>query len=487
MRYRRPIAAGLLLAAVAGGWVWAHTPPRPRHVIVISIDTLRADQLGAYGNTTVKTPAIDALAAESVRFAWDIAAVPSTLAGHTSMFTGNPPHTHGVPQNDHLVHPDNVMLAELLRDAGFDTAAFLGAMPLGSPSGFTQGFSKVDERFTLLRRQDRVEQTMRPADAVTDAVLGWLDAREPAAPMFLFVHYYDVHAPYRPPEPYRSMYHPTVPDEDAGSSNHIQRTRTMLRDHDPAAQAHEDSLVALYQGGVSWVDAQVGRLMDGLRTRGLLEDAVVILTSDHGEAFDAHEELWDHGETVYDDTVHVPLIVRLPGAWHAGSVAAGLVSSIDLFPSVLELVGVPGPHVEGRSWLGQVRGDLLATGRPNVFAEGSKPHIPDGQPWFNDATQKLNRTDTWAFIQTPRAKVSALYAVDVDPGQREDVTSAHPDVAEGLHRALTAWRVSAKPLPSEPTTDERVRAELATLGYQDGTPAPEAPVAPSNRSTDSDD
>lgn len=484
MRYRRPIAAALVFVALGGWWINRHIPPTPRHVIVVSIDTLRADQIGAYGNPVVKTPVLDGLAAESVRFARDIAVVPSTLSGHTSMFTGNAPHTHGVPQNDYEVGERNVMLAELMRDAGYDTAAFLGAMPLASHAHFTQGFDTVDERFTLVRRQDRVEQTMRPANAVTDAVLAWLHTRDDTRPVFLFVHYYDVHAPYRPPEPYRSMYPQPVQVDDAGSSNHIQRTRTMLRDGEPLAQAHNQTLIALYQGGVSWVDSEVGRLVDGLRTDDLLDDAVLVITSDHGETFDGRSELWDHGETVYDESVHVPLLVRLPGAWHGGLVVEPPVSSIDLFPSILELVGLSGPPVEGLSWVGHLRGDLRPTTHPVVFAEGSKPHKPSGQAWVNDATQKLALDGTWAFIQTPRAKVSALYDLATDPGQLHDVTPDHKNVAEGLHRQVRAWRVSAQPLASVPTGDARARAELQALGYT--TAGADGDAEPDDESTDSD-
>jgi choline-sulfatase len=447
-------------------------PPPPKHVVIISIDTLRADHLGAYGHPRAVTPHLDALAAESVLFEQHTSVAPTTLASHTALFTGNHPHTHGVPRNDNIVNPKNELLQETLGAAGFQTAAFLGAIPLASHSGFTQGFDVVDEAFDLHRQADGVAQTMRTGADVTDAALAWLGAREDDRPLFLFAHYFDVHSPYLPPPEHLAHYKPDESIEGAGTMKHIARTRAMLAKGNPQAQAHSDTLKERYLGGVTHADFEVGRLIDGLRDAGLLDDTLLIVTSDHGEAFDTHEEHWDHGETVFQETVHTPLIVRFPAGWSAGTRVSTPVMNVDVAPTILELLQLSGPSTDGASLAPLLRGDTLADRRDPSFSEGTKPHIKRQAGWQNAAMQKAIRVGAHKLVLDPEKDRVRVYDLTNDPGELTDLSEQQPAITSQLRGQLDAWRWSARPLPSERDSSQRVQAELAALGYVSEEQAP---------------
>ena len=202
-----------------------------QNVILISIDTLRADHLGCYGHEYVKTPNIDAFAAEAMLFATHINAAPSTLSSHTALMTGTYPHTHGVPKNGHVVNDANIMLAEVLREAGFMTAGFAGAFPLDPVVGFAQGFDHYDAEFDDLKTRLVRDQTQRRGDKVTNAVLKWLNGHHAkggdAGRLFLFAHYFDAHWPYEAPPPFGRMYR-TDKSPQSGSMETVVRIRIHL-------------------------------------------------------------------------------------------------------------------------------------------------------------------------------------------------------------------------------------------------------------------
>lgn len=495
MGRRRPLVAIVaVLLVVVAAWRLTRAVPRPTHVVIVSLDTVRADHLGAYGHPRAVTPQLDAFAADSVRFAQATTAAPSTLASHTTLFTGLWPHTHGVPRNDHLVPDEAVLLQERLGAEGFQTAAFIGAIPIASHSRFTAGFEHVDERFTLDRRRDGVAQSMRPGDEVTDAVLAWLGAeRDAERPLFLFVHYFDAHSPYEPEPRFRDLYTPDLGMPQPGSMRHIGRARNLIRHGMPQAEQHMQTLRDLYLGGISQVDHEVGRLMMGLDEAGLLDDALVVITSDHGESFDTHEELWDHGATVYDETIHVPLMVRPPRGWGGGRVVRDSVNHVDLVPTLVELLGLPlaeGETLDGVSWLPQLRGDWIRAARPPAFAEATKPHYRHAGVWQNDPLAKAIRHGGRKLIVEPRRRREALYDLRSDPDELTDLT---PDVqAPDLRALMEAWRAAAKPFDSPRVSSARIKAELAALGYVealegDDDEAPDAPEGAQDDTADEQD
>ncbi len=465
------------------------------HVILITIDTVRADHLGCYGCTNIKTPRLDAIAATGVRFDNVIAAAPTTLASHTSIMTGTAPHSHGVPRNGFRVNEKNVMLAEILRDAGFKTSAVIGAFALDSRFGFNQGFDHYDDRYSLLVEQMGDGQDQRRADKVTDAAIDWIDGAA-AGPFFLFVHYFDAHAPYDPPPPYDTMYPrdaiavPHSLEDGIDRAVDLQQQRTIGRalgkvptiingptrrlmlsvSGEPAG--NDLALDALYRGEISYVDHHLGRLLDHLNQRGLLDDALVVITADHGETMWEHGDFWNHGLWVYDTTVSVPLIIHFPGGSPSGVVVKNVVSTIDIAPTILDLLGIAAPErMEGRSLVPACRGEELAPRA--VFSEATQPYraVDPRRPWQNEPKAKCVRKGRWKYIFAPFLGLEELYDIHADAGERHNlIDSPSADAkrqADRLRATLTAWTAGAHPLPSDFVREQRsdTAQRLRSLGY----------------------
>ena len=362
------VLAGLaLLLVLTGACSAPNAASGPPHVILITIDTLRADHLTSYGHPATRTPNLDGLAERGVRFDQVTTAAPTTLASHTSIFTGRYPRAHGVPRNGFTVHSNNVTLAEALGQSGYRTAGFIGSFALESRFGISQGFSHWDEAFEQFVDGRNHDQNQRPAGAVTDAVLDWLDGVDAdEAPLFLFAHYFDPHASYAPPAEFARAH---VPDGAslAGTFEDVERSilthqvergsaplglarqiergldRAALMDADGQPLGDDRRLAGLYAGEVDYVDVEIGRLLDGLAQRGIGDDALIVVTADHGETFWEHADVWNHGLWVYETTVRVPLIVRAPGMSNRGRVIDTPVSTVDVAPTILSAVGIDAP------------------------------------------------------------------------------------------------------------------------------------------------
>ena len=440
-----------------------------RHVIVVSLDTTRADYFGCYGHPIVRTPRMDSLAAESILFTEYMTVVPTTLASHVSLFTGKYPHSHGTPGNGFSVNDENVMLAEVLRSAGFDTVGFAAAFSLHTRFGFAQGFDHYDERFDrLAKSMGAGHQDERPADAVTDAVISFLDKSAIPNRLFIFVHYFDAHAPYEAPPPFDTMYDP--------------RGRTALPD--PATVAAEyrrnpgknaplmQRLAAQYAGEISFLDQQLGRLLDYLRRREVLDDAILLVTSDHGENLADHEEFFNHGQTTFRGTMRGVCLVRLPQARLGGTRVHQLVASIDALPTLLDYIGLPIPEgVEGEA-IDLLRADAPFPARTR-FGQATKPwQNTEADPrWHNMRKARCVRRGDFKFIQVPYAVREELFNLALDPQERNNLLlTATPEVraqAAELKRKLEAWAESAAPLPSRynPSQMQETIERLRSLGY----------------------
>jgi len=482
------LAAVCLAAACGTGRSESETTTEedPRRVLVVSLDTTRADQLGAYGGPA-STPHLDALAARSAVFTAAQAPAPTTLASHVSMLSGNYPQTHGVPLNGSVIHPDNVMLAERLRAAGFHSAAFLGSFALDARNGFDQGFDHFDAEFDLLLGDSGDDQDQRRADRVTDAVLDYVDGR-PGESVFLFVHYFDPHHPYDPPAPYdrgrgeagRPL--GTLAELSLATHEHHRRagiepvsqndlylqglTRELLEDHANEATDLDRELAELYRAEIEYMDEHLGRLFDGLAQRGWDEDALVLVTADHGETFHEHADTWNHGLWVHETTVHVPLIVSAPGALGRGLRVTDPVSTVDLVPTVLDLLGIEADgRIEGRSLAPYLRGERLPP-RP-VFTEATQPKQQAGGTWRNSPKAKAIRVGSWKYVWAPYLEYEALFELSSDPDElvnRIDDPDAALQLAP-LRETLRAWSASARPLPSNMDLDPETVQKLRDMGY----------------------
>ncbi|HEX2484565.1 MAG TPA: sulfatase-like hydrolase/transferase [Myxococcota bacterium] len=429
---RRALARCALAAAAlgvagcdAGGGRVAPAASAPS-VVLVSVDTLRADRVGAYGAHAAGTATLDAIAAGGVRFEKAIAAAPITLPSHATLFTGLYPPRHGVRHNGMFrLAPERVTLAERFHDAGFATGAVVGAVVLASRYGLDQGFDHYDDA----QGEGRASATGYPerrAEEVTDAALRWLAGVD--RPFFLFVHYYDPHAEYQPPAPFAERF--------AGRP---------------------------YEGEVAYVDAQVGRLLEGLRASGRLERTIVAVTSDHGEGLGEHGER-THSYTLYDATLAVPLLVQGPGV-PRGRVVPGVVSLASLAPTLLALAGLP-PLADAD---GRDLAPLFAEGRADetAYAESLATQLDHG--W---APLHALRTSLHHYVRAPRPE---LYDVVADPRERTNLLERGPrPEAKVAEDAVAGLLARALPLRSAPV-DERTLGELRALGYA----LPDAPVADS--------
>lgn len=407
----------------------------PIHVVLVTVDTLRADRLSSYGSETVSTPAMDRLAREGIRFTNAATTVPFTLPAHSSIMTGSYPPFHGVRENVGYVLDDRTpTLAERLGDAGWSTAGFVSAFVLDSRWGIARGFDHYFDDFDLREEESANLGSVQRDGAETVAeALSWLDSiptGPSSEPFFLWLHLFDPHDPYTPPEPFRSRY--------SGRP---------------------------YDGEVAYVDSLVGRFVNGLEERRLLDSTLLVLTSDHGEGLGDHGEGF-HGFFIYDTTMRVPLIVRLPAGRAGGRAVESAVSHVDLVPTLLAATGQPlGPELQGRSLLPLLLGDEVPEAPERlVYSESLYPLLHYG--W---APLRSLRDDRYKFIDAPEPE---LYDVVSDPAERTNLAYEERAVTRRLKRDLDRMRAeieSAAPAATATAAlDPDALRQLQALGYMSG-------------------
>jgi arylsulfatase A-like enzyme len=398
----------------------AEPPPTveagPLNVLVITVDTLRADYVGSYGGPA-QTPAADRLAAQGVRFSQAYAQLPQTTPNHASLFTGQFPSTHGLRITLHNALPAGaVTLAQVLRAEGYRTGAVYSWFSLDGPaSGLDQGF----ETYQNVTPPDAAKGR---ADAVTDAATEWLEAAGSAAPFFLWAHYRDPHYPYVPTAPYDALYVTPCDGCVDGSA------ATLGRIHEgwQPSPADRDRILGAYAGEVTLADHQIGRLLDRLEALNLAPRTLVVYTSDHGEAFGEHEE-WFHGIKLHQPTIHIPLLMRLPGVIPAGSVVNATAQTIDIMPTVLDYVGLPAaPSVEGRGVRAAIEGHDL----------GDHVAIAEVADWRYSAVVG----GAWKLIQDNLRGDLRLHHLPTDPQEQRNRATAERPTAAALKSTLEAWQ-----------------------------------------------
>ncbi len=394
--------------------------PGALNVVVVTLDTTRADRLGCYGFPRVETPAIDALARDGFLFERATATVPLTFPSHSSIFTGLIPPHHGVRDNGgFFLDESRTTLAERLKAGGWATGAFIGAWVLESKWGLSQGFDTYADQFDLSRYKIvSLGTVQKKGDEVMDGALGWLETVKDRR-FFAWVHLYDPHMPYDPPEPYKSRY---------------------------AAEP--------YVGEIAYADHVVGRLTTWLRDRKLMDRTLIVVTGDHGESLGEHGET-SHAFFVYDATSHVPLIVRTP--WGDRGRSGAQVSSVDIMPTILDLVGLPPqPDLDGRSLAPALLGAPLAS-RP-AYTETYFPRYHFG--WQHLRAMGDGR---WHYVEAPEPE---LYDVRADPGEMTNVFKTNSVHADELRAAMAALvGAAAQAAPERQKLDPETLQRLAALGY----------------------
>ncbi|MEW6743121.1 MAG: sulfatase-like hydrolase/transferase [Planctomycetota bacterium] len=399
-------------------------PSPPRSLLLLSIDTLRADRLGCYGYSKAETRVIDQLAREGVLFEHLSSVVPLTLPSHTSMLTGTIPEFHGARDNGSFQAVAELpTLAEALRSRGFRTGAFVAAFVLDSQFGLDQGFETYgDVPQRLLNLGAGYEE--RAASQVNAEALAWLDSLQPDERFFMFVHYFEPHRPYQPP---------------TGVPHHMKDRP--------------------YDAEVTSVDAALGRLLEGLRSRGRLEETLLVVTSDHGESLGEHGEDC-HGFFVYEGVLHVPLIL-VHSSLPAGLRVPDRVSLVDLVPTILETLGAGVPELPppARSLLPLIRGEVL---------EPAPTYFECFSPFYSYGWAPLRGVALGGYklIRSPRPE---LYNLDSDPGEEKNVIAEGTRIARSLEEHLAALLEAnhhGRPAsPAEREASAEVLEKLAALGY----------------------
>jgi len=439
----------LILTVLTALHAAAQTPAKPAlNVVLITIDTLRADHLGCYGYKQIKTPNIDGLAADGVRFERAFAVVPVTLPSHTSMLTGTYPMLSGMHDfSGNKLSPLQPTLASVLKQAGYQTGAVIGAAVLDSRFGLNQGFDFYYDHFDFSRLDEaNLDEMERPGNIVADVALDWLEkdwlekdwpSKNSQKKFFLWMHLYDPHFPYHPPEPYSREY---------------------------AAQP--------YDGEIAFADEQVGRLLRFLKEKGIYRNTMIVLCGDHGESLGEHGEK-THGFFIYNATMHVPLIIRLPEQLPgqlpertAARTIADPVSLVDLMPTVLDAVGLQVPsQVQGRSLLRDIRPDpstpdAQANRDRVLYGETFLPRIH-----FNWSELRSSENIKYHFIDAPRPE---LYDLAKDPGEVHNLFTEKKAVAEEM-RAKLAGMIrdysAGKELAEKTGLDPALMERLKSLGY----------------------
>jgi len=418
------VVTGICLCTVQ--LVSSAEPPAAKkksNVLLITLDTVRADYLSCNGSKKVHTPHLDRLARGGANFTRARTSVPLTLPAHASILTGNYPPVHGVRDNGTYRLPDEQLtLAEILHGKGYETAAFIGAFVLDRHFGLAQGFKVYDEGNWGNVNVLEGLAAERSADAVHDAFSSWLNGRTGGGPFFAWVHLYDPHAPYIPPEPFRKRF--------AG---------------DP------------YAGEIAYTDAVVGKIIEDLESQKLLDSTLVAVVGDHGEGLGEHGEQ-THSLLIYNSTIHVPMLLYFPGLIPSGKTVEHLTRTIDLAPTILDYLGISKTIGQGMSLRTLVDGkgpveEILA------YSESLYPSLNLG--WSE--LRALEAGD-YRFILAPRPE---LYDLAEDPGEGENRIDSNPTIGGRFERGLETLMESMGPSVGQArqAVDSQTKEMLRSLGY----------------------
>jgi arylsulfatase A-like enzyme/Flp pilus assembly protein TadD len=426
-----------VLCLVAGAMAGA-VVPQPPNVVLITLDTVRADRMGFLGSQRGLTPSLDALAHQSVVFTHAYSQVPLTTASHATILTGMYPQFHQVNDFGVPLAKDLPYAPDIFRARGYRTAAFIGSLILDpnthSAPGFERGYDTYDAGFHRRRPgEDRYQAIERRGAEVTAHALDWLN-QHPKRPFFVWVHLYDAHDPYDPPEPYKSRY-----------------------------------ASAPYDGEIAYVDSVLGKLLSQLRARGLYQDTLIAVMADHGEALGDHGES-THGIFLYDETIRVPLLIKLPRERAAGKRVESRVGLVDVLPTILQAAGVSVPQeIQGQSLLALLKpalpgetttsnGPALTLDRP-AYAETDYPHRTFG--W---SSLRALRSGKYLYIEAPHRE---LYDQSADPKAERNLSATSGAVRDTLAGQLQAFRqktTSSREAPKV-SLDPELQERLSALGY----------------------
>jgi arylsulfatase A-like enzyme/Tfp pilus assembly protein PilF len=428
MSRRRILAAGVagLSVLAAAAWFLAGGRADARrdfNVLIVTLDTTRADRIGAYGDPRAVTPNLDRLAQEGVLFEQAIAPAPLTLPAHATLFTGLLPPRHGVRDNGgYVLDPRHTTLAKSLKASGYSTGAFVGAFVLDAKWGLDQGFDTYVDKFDVSKyRSVSLGDVARRADEVLANAMPWLESHA-GSRFFAWLHFYDAHSPYDPPEPFKSQF----------------RERR-------------------YAGEIAFVDHQVGRLLRWLDTKDLADNTIVVAIGDHGESLNQHGE-GTHGLFIYEATMRVPFIVRAPVDGTRGRRVKSVVRAEDVMPTILDLLGRQVPTaVQGRSLRPLMTGETTDL---NLDAYSESLYARNHYGW---SELRALRSGRFKFIATTKPE---LYDLERDPEETANLYGERRPLADRMAAELEKIGAEDAAAKSEPSAvDPETRERLAALGY----------------------
>lgn len=435
------IAAAALLVLGRRGGGFEVRRAAGLNVLLVTLDTTRADRIGCYGYPAARTPNLDALASGGVRFANAYTSVPLTLPSHASILTGQTPPVHGVRNNGaYVLDRARITLAELLKQRGYATAAFVASFSVDSRFGLDQGFDVYDDDFQA-GAPFKALNAERRAEQVYEEFAAWVD-ESPPQPFLGWVHFFDPHLPYSPPEPY------------------------------------SEQLENPYDGEIAYMDFMLGRVLRKLRDRGVLERTLVVIAGDHGEGFGEKGES-GHGVFVYDETLRVPLLLMAESRLPAGRVVDARVRLIDVLPTVLDLLDLPAPEaVEGVSLLSRI--ERRRSPDLDTYVETLYPRENFGWApltgWISGP---------WKYVHAPRAE---LYDLAGDPREERNRAADRESVATRLRSGLESYLAGAGAAGGTGTggremtaADEARLRSLGYVNYREAGGSADAPADPKDK------
>jgi arylsulfatase A-like enzyme len=423
--------------------------PGPPNILLIVVDTLRADHLGCYGYERDTSPNIDAFSRTGVLFENAYCQMPTTGPSHASIFTSHYPKSHGVIKNGHILPDTLPTLAEILKNNGYATAAVVSSFPLSSKFGYSRGFDYYEEQFP-----DGLGTGPNNANWAGHAVEGAFDqranitTREAAAwinqndrnPFFLFVHYFDPHSPYSPP---------------------LKYLRKFLKE----SKTPEEDILVGYDGEIVFVDAEIQKLVEIIKEERLDSNTLIIITSDHGEGLGQHGEM-HHGVFLYEEQTRIPLIMSFPGVLPQGLRLKSVVQTVDILPTILSLVGLKYEGgFSGSSLVKTMRGQEDYLDNPAFLQRQhySTQKTPQGREAIGEKLA-IRRRDT-KYIWAPEEGTEELYDLSEDPNELANIVSSRRETADDMRSMIENWVNTESKQTREQHIDEDSRRKLEALGY----------------------
>ncbi|MBN1586569.1 MAG: sulfatase-like hydrolase/transferase [Candidatus Omnitrophica bacterium] len=435
------------------------------NVLLVTWDTVRASDLESSGGQAL-TPQLSALAARGVSFSQAHCQVPLTVPSHASLLTGLYPHTNGSVSNFHPLPSPQRTLAEILKDQGYATAAVLSGYTLKDRlANLSQGFDLYNDRFgfldgfKLLRASMRLDwqgysYSERLAPQTTELARAWLEdhGRDGGGPFFLWVHYFDAHTPYHPPGTKQIR-------QETGLTDRVQ-LELAGQPLEAVGESRARIMKQFYLGELALMDAELGRLLQALDENASAKNTVIAVVADHGEGF-AHDYYFDHGDRVYEEQVHVPLVFCYAPHFAGGEVRSAGAGLVDVAPTILDLLGLQSEagRMQGRSLLRSGAGPLADRA---IFGD-----CPERAGFHTLGPLEYVKLGPWKLIQNRMGGAVRLFNLDEDPEELVDQASQHPEMVEELSKQLRLWRLHALPAESLATgsLSSQDQEHLRSLGY----------------------